>query len=134
MRLLRRYLFLALGFAALGLALAGVALPLLPTTPFALLAAFFFARSSPRRYEWLVSMPKIGPAIKNWDQHRVIDPKSKIIAIALIFASAAYIVFISGRTLPVKAGVVAVLTAVSVFLITRPGSPKAAERASDRGK
>lgn len=60
----------ALGWTFTLLALAGVALPLVPATPFALLAAFCFARSSPRAYRWLLACPTLGDLIRDWRRHR----------------------------------------------------------------
>lgn len=127
MRWLKRNLLMILGFTALVLALIGVVLPLLPTTPFALLAAFLFSKSSVRMHNWLISLPKIGPSISNWNEYGVVDPKSKIIALALIFTSAAYIYLISGMAFPVRIIAVCILAGISVFLLTRPGAPQKEE-------
>lgn len=77
-----RTLYLVLGFVCVGLAALGVALPLLPATPFLLLAAGCFARSSERWHNWLLSNATFGPLIRNWQIHRCIDRKIKFIALA----------------------------------------------------
>jgi hypothetical protein len=73
----RRFLYLGLGFASLALGAAGVVLPLLPTVPFVLLAAFFFARSSPRLEARLLDHPRFGPHIRAWRERGAIGPAGK---------------------------------------------------------
>ncbi|MGF1525824.1 MAG: YbaN family protein [Candidatus Competibacterales bacterium] len=85
---LARLGYAALGTTALGLGLAGVVLPLVPTTPFVLLAAFCFARSSPWAYNALLNNRVFGPMIRNWQRHRCISAQGKraaVIAIAVTF-------------------------------------------------
>ena len=84
-----RFLFAALGavFAALGL--AGIFLPVLPATPFLLLSAACFARSSTRIYNWLLNHTLFGPVILEWRRHRAIPYRAKRAAIALLAASMA---------------------------------------------
>jgi hypothetical protein len=85
---LRRLLYLSLGFASLGLGAAGVVLPLLPTVPFVLLAAFCFARSSPRLEAKLVEHPRFGPHIRAWRERGAISPAGKRAALLAFGASA----------------------------------------------
>lgn len=72
-----RYLYLAAGFAALILAAAGVVLPILPTTPFVLLAAACFARSSKHFHDRLLANRIAGPIIREWIEHRSIPRRIK---------------------------------------------------------
>lgn len=82
-----------LGFGFVALALVGIYLPLLPTTPFLLLAAACFARSSERCHQWLLSNPTFGPVIRNWEHRRCISRRSKIIALASNLLFGGYAVF-----------------------------------------
>ncbi len=89
-----RAAWLAAGFLFLGIGLIGVVLPVLPTTPFLLLAAACFARSSPRFYDWLVNHPSFGPLVREWREHRSIPWRTKLFAIVLMSGTlAASIVF-----------------------------------------
>lgn len=84
--LLRR-LFVALGFVALLLGLFGVFLPVLPTTPFILLAAFCFGKGSARFHQWLLDHHLTGPLIKDWYEHQSLRPRVKCWAYLLIVFS-----------------------------------------------
>lgn len=75
-----QFLWATLGLICVALAAIGVILPLLPTVPFLLLAAFFFARSSSRLHNWLLSHPGFGPVIEDWNRSGAIRPRAKRLA------------------------------------------------------
>lgn len=86
---LRRPLLFAAGWICIVLGAIGVFLPLLPTTPFLLLAAACFARSSPRYHRWLLSNKHFGPLLKQWRRSKEIPPGVKVKAMvitAMMFA------------------------------------------------
>ncbi len=121
-----RPVWLLIGLASLGCGMAGVVLPLIPATPFLLLAAYAFARSSPRLHEWLISHRQFGPIIENWRQHRGIDRRTKVVAvlaIALTFAIS-WLVGAAPWVLGVQA---VVLTGVAAIIVTRPEGPTNAQ-------
>lgn len=82
-----RGLFMVLGFFALGLALLGVFLPVLPTTPFVLLAAALFARGSERLHHYLLHHRLFGAIIQDWNEHRSMPPGIKPWAFGLLALS-----------------------------------------------
>ncbi|MES2818006.1 MAG: YbaN family protein [Pseudomonadota bacterium] len=84
-----RYALLALGWLSVVLGVVGIFLPVLPTTPFLLLAAACFARSSRRFYHWLVGHPRLGPWIRDYLDGQGIPLKAKVYAIGLMWASIA---------------------------------------------
>lgn len=85
---MRRTILLIVGLASVGLAVVGIWLPLLPTTPFLLLAAYCLARSSPRFHHWLLSHRVLGGYIKAYRQGRL-DARSRWRTIALLWLSLA---------------------------------------------
>ncbi|WP_339528636.1 YbaN family protein [Pseudomonas mucidolens] len=82
-----RYALLAIGWLSVVLGVIGIFLPVLPTTPFLLLAAACFARSSPRFYAWLVQHPRLGPWIRDYLDGNGIPLKGKAYAIGLMWLS-----------------------------------------------
>ena len=71
-----RALFFVAGMVSLTLAIAGVVLPVLPTTPLVLLAATCFARSYRPFHEWLIAHRLFGPMVREWHEHRSIPSAS----------------------------------------------------------
>lgn len=84
---MRRHLYLIAGFASLALGTVGAFLPLLPTVPFMILAAFCFARSSPRLEAKLLNNPAFGPHIRRWRDHGAISRQGKRAAMAAFAVS-----------------------------------------------
>jgi len=78
------YLWISIGLLFLLLAVIGVVLPLLPTTPFVKLAAACFARSSPRLHGWLLKSEVFGPALRDWENNKCISQRVKTLAIAMM--------------------------------------------------
>lgn len=85
-RLVRLFCLVA-GFTALALGLAGIVLPVLPTTPFVLLAAACFAKSSVRVHDYLLSHRVAGPIILEWRTHRAMPARAKRAAYILMLLS-----------------------------------------------
>lgn len=113
--------FLA-GWTALALGFIGVVTPLLPTTPFILLAAFCFARSSPRLHSWLTRHPTFGPMIENWARHGAIPRRAKRLALIMMGAAFALSLALGLPAFALAAQAVALLGA-GAFVWTRPDPP-----------
>ena len=82
-----RYALLVIGWLSVVLGVIGIFLPVLPTTPFLLLAAACFVRSSRRFYDWLVTHPRLGPWLRNYLEGNGIPLKGKVYAIATMWLS-----------------------------------------------
>jgi len=120
----KRIFWLILGCLCVGLGTIGVFLPLLPTTSFMLVAAFAFARSSPRLHNWLITHKVFGPLITDWQAHRAISSRAKFISVL----SMGCVVGISAICqVPnwVLVTQILVLSCVAGFLLSRPTPPKA---------
>jgi uncharacterized membrane protein YbaN (DUF454 family) len=114
-----RGLLITAGSLSLVLGIIGIFVPLLPTTPFVLLAGWCFLRSSDRFYVWLLDHPTLGPGLKAWNEKKAIPVAAKRLAILTLSFSVLFI-WTSGAPLPVKVGVTLFLVSVSVFIATRP--------------
>lgn len=88
-----RSLLIGAGTLCVLLGVIGIFLPLLPTTPFMLLAAACFARSSRRFHDWLLTNRTFGPLIREWEQHRSIPRRTKLTAIVLMSLTLAASIF-----------------------------------------
>ncbi len=106
---MRRAAYLLGGWTALLLGAAGLVLPILPTVPFVILAAFCFARSSPALERRLLDHPGMGPHIRAWRERRAISRRGKIAAtLAFAASAAAGLLIVEGpaRWLPLGAGMI----------------------------
>lgn len=83
-RRFKKMLFMTLGFLFIFLAILGVFLPLLPTTPFIILAAFLFSKSSDRWHQWLLANRVFGPILNNWECSRCIPRFAKLLSFSMI--------------------------------------------------
>lgn len=84
--------YIFIGTLSLILGVIGIFLPLLPTTPFLLLTAAFYVRSSPRLYDWLLRQKHLGPYIRNFRENKAIPLKAKIISVSLVWITILYCV------------------------------------------
>jgi uncharacterized membrane protein YbaN (DUF454 family) len=117
-----RSIWAALGLLSTGAGIAGIVLPLVPTTPFILLAAFCFARSSPRLEAWILAHRTFGPMIENWRRHGSVDRRAK--RLALLFMAGAFAMSVALQ-LPLWLLAIqgVVLGGVAAFLLSRPDGP-----------
>jgi uncharacterized membrane protein YbaN (DUF454 family) len=118
-----RVIWLALALVSLALGAVGVVLPVLPTTPFLLLAAYAAARSSTRLHAWLLGHRLFGPPIRDWQAGHTVGRRAKVTASATMAISAA-VLFTVGPGLWLAAGVTALMATVAAWLWLRPEPPR----------
>jgi uncharacterized membrane protein YbaN (DUF454 family) len=114
-----RRLWAVVGVVFVAVGAVGILMPLLPTTPFLLLAAYCFARSSPKLHDWLLNQPTFGPLISNWDRYGSIDRPTKRIAMIVILLTLG-ITLVIGVPWWALALQVVVLATATAFILTRP--------------
>ena len=119
----QRLLFFISGSIFIALATLGVLLPLLPTTPFLLLAAACYARSSSRFHNWLLANRIFGPTIRQWQESRSIAFRTKGIAIFMLVATLGSSVIFFVQLWSVKLLLIAVGIWVIHFLLRLPTTP-----------
>ena len=85
-----KYLLVILGSISLALGVIGIFLPLLPTTPFLLLSAALYVRSSEKLYQWLIHQKYLGDYIRNFREHKAIPLRAKIFSISMVWITLTY--------------------------------------------
>lgn len=115
-----RTVFLALGWLFVGLAVAGVALPVLPTTPFLIVAAACFARSSPRLEARLLADPRFGPLLADWRARGAIPVRAKLFAFAGMAAGYGMFWWFARPGIPLALSVALLMAIGAGYVATRP--------------
>ena len=120
---MKKIFYLLLGHLFLVLGIAGAFLPLLPTTPFLLLAAWLYSKSSDRLHNWLLNHKYLGPSLRDWHNSGVIGIKAKIIATVMILVVIGWRFPLLNVELWIKLFGTFILTGVLIFIWTRPSIP-----------
>ena len=129
---LARLALLALGGSCVGLGLLGLFLPVLPTTPFLLVALWAFARSSQRFHDWLFEHPVLGPSLRRWRRDRVIPARVKLFALSAMGLSLTGVVAFSDAPWPLVAAMAALMAVGAGFILSRPSrAPRPDERSAE---
>ena len=123
-----RPVYLLLGWLFFALGATGVLIPGLPTVPFMLAALWAFSKSSQRFHDWLYSHPIFGPPLQQWQDHRVIPLKAKVLAVLTMIISLAYMIFIADVGAWITAITALVMVSAAAYILGQPSSaPEQAE-------
>ncbi len=115
----RNFFYLILAYSCAGLGIVGAFLPLLPTTPFLLLAAWAATRGSPELHRWLYGHPKYGPLLVAWQEKRAVSTQAKLLACALATISWVIMLLMTdGWIVPAVTGTL--FLCGGTYLVTRP--------------
>jgi uncharacterized membrane protein YbaN (DUF454 family) len=117
---MKKIIYLILGHLCLIFGIIGAFLPILPTTPFLLLAAFLYSKSSTRLHNWILSHKYLGPPLKDWQERGVIGVKAKILATTMITLVLIFRIPVLNIASGIKWFAGFILTGVLVFILSRP--------------
>lgn len=113
-----KYLLAGLGLLSLSLGILGIFLPVLPTTPFLLLASVLFLKSSKSLYDWLMNHPKLGPYISNFLVHKAIPLRVKIVSVSMVWITLLYCALMVAEHWAFKLLFVVIAIAVTVHILS----------------
>ncbi len=116
MKVIKRDLYIVAGTLCVILATIGIFLPILPTTPFLLLAAYFYARSSQRFYNWLMTNRWFGEYIRNYREGKGISMRNKVISGLFLWGTILYATFFVASQLWLKILLIGIAVAVTAHL------------------
>ena len=119
----KKLTLILVGLISLALGVIGIFVPLLPTTPFILLAAVAFANSNERLHQWLLDHNVFGPMIENWRRYGAISKRAKILSVVSMVAIVVISLLLQAPTYVVVTQIV-VLSMSATFILTRPLPPQ----------
>ena len=115
---LSKWVLIIVGSFFTGLGIIGIFLPLLPTTPFLLLAAACYVRSSEKLYNWLMNNKWLGSYIKNYLEGKGVSLKSKVLSISLLWITIGYSVVFVVDIFPIRVILILIAIGVTIHLLS----------------
>jgi uncharacterized protein len=116
----KRLMYLGFGWLMFSIGFVGAFLPVLPTTPFMLLALWGFSKGSDNLHNWLYHHPKYGALLSDWEKYRIIPIKAKITAISMMCLSAGIMIFFSDVPKIALYCALGIMVIGAVFILTKP--------------
>ena len=116
---MKRIILISLGWLCVGLGFVGVFVPGIPTTIFLIIALWAFTKSSEKLRHWLLNHKRFGPILNNWQEHKVVPRRAKILMVVLM-SLAVILFYYSLQSLILTIGLILILVSVAVYVISLP--------------
>ena len=116
---MKRAILISLGWLCVGLGFVGVFVPGIPTTIFLIIALWAFTKSSEKLRYWLLNHKRFGPILHNWQEHKVVPRRAKILMVVLM-SLAVILFYYSLQSLILTIGLIIILVSVAIYVISLP--------------
>jgi len=116
---MKRTILISLGLLCVGLGFVGVFVPGIPTTIFLIIALWAFTKSSEKLRHWLLNHKRFGPILSNWQEHKVVPRRAKILMVVLM-SVAVILFYYSLQSLILTIGLIIILVSVAIYVISLP--------------
>ena len=116
---MKRTILISLGWLCVGLGFVGVFVPGIPTTIFLIIALWAFTKSSEKLRHWLLNHKRFGPILSNWQEHKVVPRRAKILMVVLM-SVAVILFYYSLQSLILTIGLIIILVSVAIYVISLP--------------
>ena len=116
---MKRIILISLGWFCVGLGFVGVFVPGIPTTIFLIIALWAFTKSSEKLRHWLLNHKRFGPILNNWQEHKVVPRRAKILMVVLM-SLAVILFYYSLQSLILTIGLIIILVSVAIYVISLP--------------
>ena len=116
---MKRTILISLGLLCVGLGFVGVFVPGIPTTIFLIIALWAFTKSSEKLRYWLLNHKRFGPILNNWQEHKVVPRRAKILMVVLM-SLAVILFYYSLQSLILTIGLITILVSVAIYVISLP--------------
>ncbi|MDZ4729917.1 MAG: YbaN family protein [Xanthomonadales bacterium] len=118
-----RPVYFCLGWLFFSLGMVGVFLPVIPTSPFLILALWAFSNSSRKFHDWLYHHRWFGPPLQKWQEHRVIPLVAKVFAISGMLLSLTYVTFFTPLEIWLKVTAGLFMATAAIYILSKPSQP-----------
>ena len=116
---MKRIILISLGWLCVGLGFVGVFVPGIPTTIFLIIALWAFTKSSEKLRHWLLNHKRFGPILNNWQEHKVVPRRAKILMVVLM-SLAVILFYYSSQSLILTIGLIIILVSVAIYVLSLP--------------